>query len=178
MSQRKTNLREMTGRWWLIQTRPQFERRFATDLEQANVDHFLPLAKVRCTRQDRGRLRSIVQIKPLFPTYLFVNFPKGDRPSAITARSIANPKLINVVDQHGLAMDLANLQIALDSDNTLTPRPTIQHGQRVRVVEGACMGMEGEAVRQDDHHIRIQLSVCMLGQAVDVDVPIEKVEAC
>lgn|GEM_PF-4355171 len=166
----------MTGRFWLVQVRPLFEQRFARDLDSAGVDYFLPMTRIRRTRIDRGRQRQITQTRPLFPPYLFVNLAPDDRPDAVV-RSIASPKLIKIVNQLQIKHELTQLECALDIDDTLTACPIIREGEGVRVVDGPFIGLQGHAVHQDGQ-CRVQFRASLLGQCVEVTVPLDRIEPC
>lgn len=157
--------------------RPQYELRFAADLNGAGIARFLPLTRVRRSRLDRGKPRATWHVAPLFPQYLFVNTPTTDRPDTV-ARSIASPKFIDVIDQPRLAHELQNLERALDHDHLLEAHPTIHEGQLVRIVEGPFVGTQGIALSRDDQQCQVQLAIEVLGQAVPVTIPVSMIEAC
>jgi hypothetical protein len=60
---------QLRGRWWILHTRAQNEKRVAAELARNRCQYYLPLVRVRHTYT---RSRTAVCDKPLFPGDLFL----------------------------------------------------------------------------------------------------------
>ena len=61
--------------WYVIYTKPKFEKKIFTKLQEKKIESFLPLQKVMRQWSDRKKKVEV----PLFPNYLFVRIPSIDK---------------------------------------------------------------------------------------------------
>ena len=118
---------------------------------------------------------------PMFPGYLFV------RDALDKDRYIAMLKVRGIVRilEDGWsrltpvpAEDIDAIQQLAQADVLVSPHAHLQHGDRVRVLEGPLTGVEGIFVQDRPSKGRLVVSVNMLGRSVAVDMDGAAVEAC
>ncbi len=162
---RALSLDDMTGRWWVVQSRPNRERRLAMELADYGVDYFLPTVEVERVEGGRKRRKTILAI----PMYIFVN---GDEESRYRAAvSSYTTKIINVADQDRLTRELTAFENLMESDatafdNQFVPRKgircVVKPGHPLAGCEGwiDSVGKQGVAV----------VSITMLGASRPVSI--------
>jgi transcriptional antiterminator RfaH len=119
--------------WWAIQCKPRQEFRAQANLETSGVRTFLPLA--------RG---STAAVEPLFPRYLFARCDEpGMTPRIRFARGVT--KILGTPDGpttvDGSIIDAIQERAA--GDGCVRLRPTFQHGDPVRIVDGPLKDFTG-----------------------------------
>jgi transcriptional antiterminator NusG len=161
----------LAGRWWVAHTRSRHEKVLAETLRRFDIPYYLPLCP-RATRSPRsGRVsRSLV---PLFPGYLFFVADDEQRHRALTTNHIA--QTIAVTDQTALLHQLRQIDLAIRNGETLARSGRLAAGDRVRVVAGPLMGLEGIVARWKSR-VRVVLNVEILGQAASVEVDSDLLE--
>lgn len=154
-----------TSRWYALFTQCHHERRVARQLEQLNVEHFLPSYE----RVSRWKDRTVKLEQPLFPGYLFVR--------------VASPQFRQVLQTGGavklvcsagkpLAVpseEIAYLQMAIRHYPT-EPIDYVQIGERVRIESGPLQGITGVLVRKmGKTRVAITVDTIMRAFTVEVD---------
>ena len=157
--------------WWVAHTRSRHEKTLADELEQFGIFCYLPLCqRVTRSRTTRRVSRSIV---PVFPGYLFFIADEEQRYRALQTNHIA--RTLPVTNRAGLISQLRQVDLALRSGEPITRSGRLAEGDRVRVVAGALMGLEGVVTRWKSR-VRIVLNVEILGQSAVVEVDADLVE--
>ena len=158
--------------WHAIHIRHQHEKAVAETLTKERFDIFLPLYSAVHRWKDRTKHLSL----PLFPCYVFV---RGGLERKL--QIVQTPGVHGLVGTAGLPAvipdeDIEAIRRALDSHSTIEPFPYLKVGDRVRIIAGPLLGLEGILVRKQDQ-FRIVLSIDMLGRSVAVEVDPAIVEA-
>lgn len=164
---------DLAGRWWVAQTRPQYEKMLARDLNRLRVDYFLPLMRISRKKARGDRYEAVV---PLFPGYVFVNGDDETRYQA--ARSPFTARIIDVLAQQQMSHELENLERAIAVQPHLQSYPGMVVGTPCRIRQGHKLeGTEGVLQRRDDQRHKFVIRVTMLGQHVPVEIDPEFIEA-
>jgi transcription antitermination factor NusG len=155
----------VTSEWYAVQTRPRHEKRVAAEIKAKAMEGFLP---VHCCR-NRWKNGVLAEVElPLFPCYLFVKFPQTER-----LRVLQIPGVIGfaVSSSHPTPLQ----QSEVDALRVLSvvchaqPHPFLKSGDRVRIVAGPLVGMEGVLVRRA-HELRVVLSLDFIMRSVAVEI--------
>jgi len=151
--------------WLVLRTRSHHENTVESCLEQKAISAFLPRQNVVRRRKDR---KVVVRI-PLFPGYVFVR-PRLDQYEKM--RYI--PGSCGLVFAGGkpavmLDRDLEAVKILVRSGAALAANPRLLPGQRVEVLAGPFMGIQGELVRVKSQE-RLVINVHLLSSSVSVEV--------
>lgn len=156
---------DLSGTWWVAQTRPRYEQRLARELLAAGIDHYLPVQEVLSVHNGRRHCAML----PAFPCYLFVC---GDNESRyFAAKSHATSRMIDVVNQVRLIRELSGWQRVFATDPMAGVREMIRVGVNVEIVGGPFDGQSGKVERLGSHDVFLPLSI--LGRAVVTQVPLQ-----
>ena len=158
-------------RWYVACVRSRHEKRVAQQLEQRNIEAFLPLFRTVRRWKDRRKLVDL----PLFPGYLFVQIPVEDRLEVLRLYGVARFVGFNGVPAEVSASDLGALRAALLGKRWVEPHPYLKVGKRVRVRSGPLTGAEGVLLRKKSD-LRLILSFDAILRAASVEVDAADVE--
>lgn len=118
---------------------------------------------------------------PMFPGYLFVR-DNMDRQRYLTALQVRG--IVRILEQGWDKLtpvpddEIDAIQRLAHADVPVLPCAHLRQGDRVRVREGALMGLEGFFVQDKPTKGRLVVSVTMLGRSVAVDVECTSIETC
>jgi transcription antitermination factor NusG len=158
-------MRPQIDPWLVLRTRSHQEYVVETDLQQRQINAYLPQRSVLRRWKDR---RKVVRT-PLFPGYIFVQ-PRLDQFENI--RYIRGScGLIFVGDKPAELpeRDLAAITVLVGSGATLAVNPQLIPGRRVEVIAGPFMGIQGELVRIMSGD-RLVINAPLLSSSVSVEV--------
>lgn len=152
-------------RWYAAYTCAHHEKHVARQLEEKNINCFLPL--YRSVRRWKDRRKELDL--PLFPGYVFVQAAPEERLRVLQTSSVVRfvsfrgqPAALDDGEVEGLRNGVAN-------GMKVEPCPFLKVGQRVRVKHGPLAGVEGILVRKKDN-LRLVLSIDLLMRSVAVEV--------
>lgn len=160
--------------WRLLWTKAGEERAVRDRLALAALEVVLPMLKVRVRRW--GRM--VESTAPLFPCYLFVRMSLGrDLARVRYARGVRD--LVRFGAEPALAPDfmVADLKRRCAGGPIELPRRQLRAGERVRVIEGPLLGLEGVFDRYLSGAERVSLLMSALGAAARVVMPAKMVAA-
>lgn len=162
----------MTPAWFALWTRSRHEQVVREQLEQKQIEAFLPTV----TKWSRWKDRKKRIDWPLFPGYCFARFDPLDRLPILKCAGV-----VNIVSFEGEPAAIPQQEIdgirqLVESDLAYDPCPLISEGMMVEVVHGPLKGISGRLVRKGTH-ARLVLSVDLIGQAVSVEVDAADVRA-
>jgi transcription antitermination factor NusG len=157
--------------WYAAYTSPNHEKRVAAELQQRDVEHFLPLyTSVRRWKDRRVRLEL-----PLFPSYIFARLALKHR---LTVLQI--PSVVHFVGFSGKphpipTVEIEQLRRGIEGSARIEPHPYLAIGRRVRIRRGPLMGAEGILVRKKNFY-RVVLSIGLINSCASVEVDVSDVE--
>ncbi len=151
--------------WFALWTRSRHEQVVRNQLEQKQIEAFLPTV----TRWSRWKDRKKKIDWPLFPGYCFARFAARDRLPILKCTGV-----VNIVSFQGEpaaipTFEIDGIRMLVASDLAFDPCPMIREGMMVEVTHGPLKGVIGRLVRKNDR-ARLVLSVDLIGQAVSVEV--------
>lgn len=179
--------------WYAIWTRSHCERLVAQQLSAKGFLPFLPevptlrLGSGQAVRRTAGQARSqrarrtCMKPEPMFPGYLFVRdaLTKTRYVEMLSVRGI-----VRVLEDGWMRLtpipdaDIDAIQRIVESGVAVIPYPLLQHGDRVRVVEGPLLGVEGMFVKASQQKGCLVVTIDLLGRSVAVEVSDEDVVRC
>lgn len=154
-------------RWWVVRTKSRQEKALAWSLKGLGIDYFLPL--VPKPQKCKGRMRT--SIAPLFNGYLFFKGTEEQRINALKTSRVA--QIIEVEAQKQIEKELTSLAIATEEQSDLQLCDFVKRGQRVKIVSGPFMGMNG-IVKTKKNKKRVILNIDAIRQAVVVEIDIDQ----
>jgi transcription antitermination factor NusG len=159
--------------WYAVSTRSRQERVAALMLEYMMIPNFLPLLSQERRWSDRKQMVSL----PLFPGYVFVRI---SRSSELQLRVLKVPGVVGFVRNQAGPLpvpdrEIEDVRAVLSHGIGCSPHPFLKAGDRVRVVRGALLGLEGTLIRSGSQS-KLVLSVEMIQRSVAVSVNESDVE--
>lgn len=156
--------------WYAASSASRHEKRIAEQLQQRNIDHFLPLYET-VHRWSNGNHR--VQL-PLFPGYIFLHIALAER-----LRALEIPGIVRLVGFSGVPFPLEEAEIdsmrtALKAGLRAEPHPYLTRGARVEIIRGPLQGMTGILLRRRGC-LRVVISVDLIMRSMMVEVDLNDV---
>jgi transcription antitermination factor NusG len=151
--------------WFALWTRSRHEQVVREQLQQKQIDVFLPTV----TKWSRWKDRKKKIDWPLFPGYCFARFNPLERLPVLKCVGV-----VNIISFQGEPApipedEIEGIRVLVDSDLAFDPCPLIREGMMVEVTHGPLRGVHGRLVRKNEK-ARLVLSVDLIGQAVSVEV--------
>jgi transcription antitermination factor NusG len=153
--------------WYALYTRPRWEKKVSGYMEEAGLDHFLPLRKTLRQWSDRKKWVE----EPLFRSYIFVHIPAADYYNALNI-----PGVVRYVSFGGKAVTIPERQIrmvqdllAMNIDLEVTDE-SLQPGERVKIRYGALKDIEGELVEYRSKSM-VALRIDHISGSILVSIP-------
>ena len=151
--------------WYAAYTCTHHEKRVAQQLDDRQVENFLPL--YRSVRRWKDR-RKELQLA-LFPSYVFVRMDLKDRLSVLQLPGVVNFVSFGGAPAPLLDSEIEGLRNGLTHDGRVESHPYLVAGRRVRIVDGPFNGLEGIVVRRKDK-LRVVLSISLIQRSVAIEV--------
>ena len=151
--------------WFAIWTRSRHEQVVREQLQQKQIDVFLPTI----TKWSRWKDRKKKIDWPLFPGYCFARFDPRDRMPILKCTGVVS--IVSVEGEPAPIPDhqLEGIRRVIESELAFDPCPMLQEGMVVEVVHGPLKGVVGRLLRKSDK-ARLVLSVDLIGKGVSVEV--------
>jgi transcription antitermination factor NusG len=157
--------------WFAVYTTCRHEKRVARNLEQRQIEHFLPTYRTQHTWKDGTR--AMLDL-PLFPGYVFVRIDLHDRVGVLEVPGVVS--MIGTARQPAPLPELEVEALRTGLDPTKAePHPLLTVGQRVRIMRGALAGVEGIVVRKKSG-LQVVLTLSLLMQSIAIEVSGDDVE--
>jgi transcription antitermination factor NusG len=161
-------------RWYAVQTLPRHEKKVASELQQKQIQAYLPLFAAERKWSDRKTLIDM----PLFPGYVFVKIPQDQNTRVRVLRTLG---VRNFVGTRGVGdpipdAEIESVQAVISRGIPFSVSPFLNIGQRVRILDGSLEGVEGilTAVNGDNSLI---ISVELIQRSLAMRVTGFRVEA-
>jgi len=161
------------SQWFAVWTRSRQEKCAASMLEILGIPHYLPLKTEVHQWSDRKQTVTV----PLFSGYLFVriNLAKRSRLEVINASGVAGfvGNLMGPlpIPDH----QIEDIRTVLDTRTECSVLPLLNEGDRVRVLRGPLVGVEGRLVRSNSQS-RLSISIELIHKSLLVNVSRQDVE--
>ena len=158
------------SRWYAAYTSPRHEKWVAGQMNDRQIECFLPTYKsVRRWKDRRTQLHL-----PLFPGYVFVRIALKNRLDVLRL-----PGVVQLVTFQGKPAQLPEHDIeALQrgaQGSMLQPHPYLKVGRRVRVRSGAMTGIEGILLRKKES-FRVVVAIELIKHSVALEVDAADIE--
>jgi transcription antitermination factor NusG len=158
--------------WFAVYTSSRHEKSVANHLQLLEIEHYLPLYRVRHKWKNGSRVGLEL---PLFPGYLFVHLPPAELKQAVRV-----PGVLSILAGTGgnpAPLDDREVEIlraGLDASHA-EPHPLLLVGQRARIRSGALAGLEG-VVEHVRNNLRIVLTLDLIPRSIAVEIGGEDLE--
>jgi len=138
--------------WYAAKVKCQTERKVKTWLDEQDIENFIPFRTVLVERNGR----KIKRERAIVPGLLFIRtnyqtariLPIESRIKMVYLRNFENHQLLTVPDKQMedfmFLLDLSESAVRVENAN-------LRRGDRVRVIKGDFVGIEGELIRLKGH---------------------------
>ena len=159
------SMQEPSDRHWrVIYTKARQEKSLARELFAFRIPFYLPLIKKTTALKGRKRISFV----PLFSGYVFLFSSEEERIKSMTTNRIS--RILSVSDPQQLVFDLEQLHRLISSNAPLSVEQKLGPGNRVRVKQGALMGLEGTVlVRRGTTRLLVSVNFLQKGASVEMD---------
>ena len=161
--------RTIPQQWYIWYTQPRVEKQLQKRLAGDGIEVFLPLRKELHNWSDRKKWVEV----PLFRGYLFTKISKRKFEEVRRTNGI-----VTYVRFDGQAATLSEneihriQQLITDPEDLEVLHTTFQEGERVQVITGPLMGIEGLVVEHKGAK-KVAVNIEKLGHSILVDIPIQ-----
>jgi transcription termination/antitermination protein NusG len=162
----------LENRWYAARTKSRHEKKVAEHLAGKGIVNFLPLYKAQHRWKDRVARVDL----PLFPGYIFVQFPLKERLKVLEIPGVAN--LVSFKGEPAALpeQEIETLRQGLSANVFAEPHPYLKVGRRVRIKGGPLRGLEGILERKKEDSFRVVISIDLIMRSVLVEVAMADVE--
>jgi transcription antitermination factor NusG len=164
-------MNQQTKNWYAVYTKPLWEKKVATQLEQKNIEHYCPLNKVERQWSDRKK----IILKPLFTSYVFVRVAVTDHVEVKQTHGITNfvywlkkPAIIKDEEIEVIKKFMKEYQ------NVKLEKSIVNVNDRVRIIGGPLMEREGNVLEIKHKTVRVFLP--SLGYTMILEIEKENIE--
>ena len=144
----------MEKKWYAVYTRPRWEKKVADSLSRIEVENYCPLNKVERLWSDR---KKVVE-EPLFTSYVFIKITPKEQTKV---REVDG--LLNLVYWLGKPAVIREEEIELikrflsSHRNVRLEKGIVNVKDKVKIVNGPLMEMEGEVLSVNNKTVRVNL---------------------
>lgn len=153
-------------KWFVLFTRPNFEKKIAGEISRFNHEYYLPLKTN--LRKWSDRVKRIEE--PLFSRYIFVRIDPKKKHDVLhiagVIRMLSNDGIPTPIDP----LEIEKIRIIEASGSLVNAENYYVTGERVQVVNGPFAGIRGYLVRKTNAS-RLVIKITLLKQAISVDIP-------
>jgi transcriptional antiterminator RfaH len=148
--------------WHLVQFKPNSHRLAVWNLQRQGFETFLPLQEI--TRIKASRFT--VNLRPLFPGYMFVGFELNAAPWRTINSTIGVSRLVSFANNYKpLPLNLIlGLMLRCDEGGKLLPSKTLNAGDSVEVLTGPFANFVA-TVEKIDEQQRVWVLMEFMGQS-------------
>jgi transcription antitermination factor NusG len=156
--------------WLVLRTRSHHENVVERSLQQNGINSYLPRHRV----VHRSKERTTTREAPVFPGYVFVQ-PRLEQLEKV--RCVRGSCGFVVCGSKPATMpqkELDALRILTGSGAALAVNPTLIPGQRVEVIAGPFMGVQGELIRIKSQD-RLVINAPLVSSSVSVEIDSDEI---
>ena len=170
----ETELRK--ANWYALYTKPRHEFKAAAQLEDIEIEHYLPT--ITRLKQWSDRKKKVTE--PLFRGYIFINTDEKGRLEALQLDTIVRTVSFQGKPAIVPAWQIENVQKLLEKDPEVFVTDKIKEGTKVKVVSGPFNGVKG-VVSAVQNERTLSIIIETLHRSIVVTLPAnsvtEKVES-
>lgn len=141
--------------WFAVYTKPRWEKKVATILEEQGIENYCPLNKVVKQWSDRKK----IVLEPIFKSYVFVRVPEAEKWELRNVNGIINfvywlGKPARIKDE-----DIFTIRKFLNefSEVAVEETPKLAVNSKVRIKQGVLMNYHGILVEISGNRAKVKI---------------------
>lgn len=125
--------------WYALYTKPRYEKKVASQLQEKNIESYLPLKRILKQWSDRKKWVE----EPLFRSYIFIHTDLRDQQRALYTHGVL--KLVTFGNQPALVREeeIDTIKKILYEDSDVEACFPVSIGDTVEIARGPLMGLRG-----------------------------------
>lgn len=159
------------NKWYVLYTKPNFEKKVELQLKDFTIESFLPLYTVIRKWSDRKKKVEV----PLFPGYIFVYGDEKIRLSSLTANGVVKSVMFRNEPATLRDEEIENIKRVIISDKIIETVSSVTIGTKVKIKSGPLEGIEGRLTEIKGNKV-FSLVLETINSSILVDVPQEEVD--
>lgn len=156
-------------KWYVVHTKPRWEKKFAHYCYLYKINYFLPLQDSVKTYGNR----KVTFTVPIFPGYVFLKCKLSDKSTLLRSGCVV--RFLSVPDEQELLDDLINIYETLNRHLPVTQHIYVKEGYKVRITDGPFVDVEGVVIDADNPS-EVIVGIHFIQQAVCVQVSPSQIE--
>ncbi len=157
--------------WYALYLRSRYEKKVALELERKGIEQFLPLIEEVHVWSDRKKK----VMEPLFRGYIFVMTDLRDREAILRTNGVVRIVGIRNKPSRIPELHINWLRRVVGQAKEVERETYLEVGERVRIISGPFMGIEGIISRVKGIS-RVIVPIAAVQQSVSFQVPSELLE--
>lgn len=164
-------MHSVTKKWYVVYTRPRWEKKVAELLSRKKIEHYCPLNRVQKQWSDRKK----IVIEPLFSSYVFVHIDETEQTLMRSTDGVINfvywlgkPAVVRSEEI------LAIREFLNDYKNVRLEKTTVNLNDIVRVIGGPLVMQKGQVVSVKNKTVKVILP--SLGYMMQAELETSNVE--
>ena len=140
--------------WYVVYTKPRWEKKVARQLEQKGIEHYCPLTRVQRQWSDRKK----IVLEPLFSAYVFVRLEETEQTPVKQTDGVMNfvywlkkPAIIRDEEIDTIKRFLNEYQIVK------LEKSTVNVNDQIRVISGPLMERQGNVLEIRNKTVKVSL---------------------
>ncbi|MDP4172682.1 MAG: UpxY family transcription antiterminator [Bacteroidota bacterium] len=156
--------------WFALYTKPKHEFKAAEQLNDIEIEYYLPtIIKIK---QWSDRKKKVTE--PLIHGYIFIKANEKERILALQQNSMVRCVTFNGKPASIPDWQIENLKIMLSTNEDLSLTEIIQSGTKVKIISGPFEGVIG-VVNETSSGKTLSISIDLLKRSVTATLPVESV---
>ncbi|HEX9511602.1 MAG TPA: UpxY family transcription antiterminator [Puia sp.] len=164
-------MNQLTKNWYVVYTKPRWEKKVARQLEQKGIEHYCPLAKVQRQWSDRKK----IVLEPLFSAYVFVHLEETQQLPVKQTDGVMNfvywlkkPAVIREEEIDTIKRFLNEYQ------NVKLEKTSVNVNDHVKVISGPLMERQGNVLEIRNKTVKVSLP--SLGYSIVAEIEKTNIE--
>jgi len=158
---------EIDKHWYVVYTKPRWEKKVAELLTNARIENYCPLNKVTRQWSDREK----IVLEPFFKSYVFVRVSEDQK-----WKIPGIPGIVSYIYWLGKpaivpAAEIEQIKIFLNTyDNVFIRQFNIAAGHKIKVTSGVFRNMQGTVVSLKGKQIQVELpslNIALIAMSTD-----------
>ncbi len=154
-----------TGRWWVLQSKPNRDWKLATYLRNREISYYMPLYDSRIKFGSFGREK--VVRAPLFKGYLCVALDRERHSLLYDSHDFA--RIIEIKDQATFVKELQSVSRVTTTEQDLQVKAGVLKGRTALIASGPLKGVEGVVVSRAKKG-KFAISISMFNRTLILNV--------